>query len=79
MRYIFVQAIERYSKVENGYTSIGNVLDPDDTRPRDYMESFFMSETLKYLFLLFDSNPRRVDVDKYVMNSEGHPLPIYDF
>ncbi len=69
--------MESHSKVAGGYTSIGNVLDPNDTRPRDLMESFFMSEMLKYLFLLFSSNRRLLDIDKFVMNSEGHPLPIY--
>ncbi|XKL59628.1 hypothetical protein PGB90_000644 [Kerria lacca] len=72
------QAIERYSKVANGYTSIANVLDPNNTKPKDLMESFFMSETLKYLFLLFSSNRHFLNLEKYVMNSEGHPLPIYN-
>lgn len=70
------QAIERYSKVANGYTSIANVMNPNDTKPLDLMESFFMSETLKYLFLLFSSNRRLLNMDKFVMNSEGHPMPI---
>ena len=36
-----------------GYTTIGNVKNALDTRPRDMMESFFLGETLKYLYLLF--------------------------
>lgn len=71
------QAMEHYSKVADGYTSIGTVLDPTNTAPRDMMESFFMSETLKYFYLLFSPNGNTIDIDKYVMNSEGHPLPIY--
>ena len=47
------QGIEKYTKVAGGYTTIGNVKNALDTRPRDMMESFFLGETLKYLYLLF--------------------------
>ena len=47
------QGIEKYTKVAGGYTTIGNVRNALDTRPRDMMESFFLGETLKYLYLLF--------------------------
>lgn len=40
----------------------------------DAMESFFLSETSKYLFLLF-SNASAV-LDHYVMSTEGHLLPV---
>ncbi|OQR70468.1 endoplasmic reticulum mannosyl-oligosaccharide 1 [Tropilaelaps mercedesae] len=44
------------------------------------MESFFLGETLKYLYLIFASVE---DLEKYspknfVFNTEAHPLPIYD-
>ncbi|KAK9882417.1 hypothetical protein WA026_020938 [Henosepilachna vigintioctopunctata] len=35
------QGFQNYTKVLNGYTSIGNVRSATDTRPRDKMESFF--------------------------------------
>lgn len=41
---------------------------------RDKMESFFLGETLKYLYLLFDEGDK-VPLDKYVLNTEAHPLP----
>jgi mannosyl-oligosaccharide alpha-1,2-mannosidase len=34
------------------------------------------SETLKYLLLLF-SNPDVIPLDKYVFNTEAHPLPVF--
>ncbi|XP_050360996.1 endoplasmic reticulum mannosyl-oligosaccharide 1,2-alpha-mannosidase isoform X2 [Nymphalis io] len=70
------QAIEKYAKVPNGYTSISNV---KSTKPvyRDMMESFFMSETLKYLYLLFSEDRYLIDLNKYVINTEAHPLPIH--
>merc|ERR1719378_926841 len=36
------QGIEGYTKVSGGYTTIGNVRNPIDTRPKDMMESFFL-------------------------------------
>ncbi|XP_077302061.1 alpha-Mannosidase class I b [Arctopsyche grandis] len=72
------QAFEKYTKVQNGYTSIGSVKNPDNTRPRDMMESFFLGETLKYCYLLFSDDRHLLDLSKYVINSEAHPLPIRD-
>nr|XP_023011842.1 endoplasmic reticulum mannosyl-oligosaccharide 1,2-alpha-mannosidase [Leptinotarsa decemlineata] len=71
------QAFEKYTKVVNGYTSIGNVKNTANVRPRDMMESFFLSETLKYLYLLFSDDPKLLNLDEYVINSEAHPLPIH--
>lgn len=70
------QAFEKYTRVTNGYTSIGNVRNPANTRPKDMMESFFLGETLKYLYLLFADDPKLIDLDRYVFNTEAHPLPI---
>ena len=41
----------------------------------DRMESFFLSETTKYLFLLFDENHPLNKLDgPFVFSTEGHPL-----
>lgn len=69
------QAIEKHAKVESGYTSIGNVRNVDNLKPRDMMESFFLAETLKYLWMLFSDVPT-IDLDKYVLNTEAHPIPV---
>jgi len=73
------QAIEKYAKIESGgYSSVNNA----DTIPvgyRDLMESFYLAETLKYLYLLFSDDQKTVfPLDKWVFNTEAHPLPIYD-
>lgn len=60
-----------------GYTSINNVCDPSYPSPRDKMESFFLGETLKYFYLLFSEDPDLISLDKYVFNTEAHPLPIW--
>ena len=72
------QAFENYTKVEKGYTSIGNVRNVYNTRQQDITESFWFAETLKYLYLLFDDTRQLIDLDRWVFNSEGHPLPIYE-
>ncbi|KAH0951507.1 hypothetical protein HN011_003403 [Eciton burchellii] len=72
------QAFENYTKVEDGYTSIGNVRNIHHTRQQDMTESFWFAETLKYLYLLFDDTRQLIDLDKWVFNSEGHALPIYE-
>ncbi|XP_035890711.1 endoplasmic reticulum mannosyl-oligosaccharide 1,2-alpha-mannosidase isoform X1 [Anopheles stephensi] len=76
MGWTIFEAFNRYTKVKNGYTSIGNVKNPLNTRPRDMMESFWLGETLKYFYLLFSDDRNEIDLDKYVFNSEAHPLPV---
>ena len=44
---------------------------------RDKMESFFLSETLKYFYLLF-SDKVIIPLDQYVINTEAHLLPIFE-
>ncbi|KAG5732498.1 Mannosyl-oligosaccharide 1,2-alpha-mannosidase MNS3 [Termitomyces sp. T112] len=70
------QSIEKHTRVETGgYATILNV-DDVNSKLEDRMETFFSSETLKYLFLLF-SNSNVIPLDKYVFNTEAHPLPMF--
>jgi len=70
------QGIEHYAKVESGgYASLESVLKKQPQK-RNHMESFFPAETLKYLFLLFDDSRTQVPLDKFVFNTEAHPLRI---
>ncbi|KAG0202611.1 mannosyl-oligosaccharide alpha-1,2-mannosidase [Mortierella sp. NVP41] len=71
------EAIEKYSKVESGgYSSIHDIRRKENIRFSDKMETFFLAETLKYLYLLFGSNDV-LPLDKYVFNTEAHPFPIF--
>ncbi|CAB1318633.1 unnamed protein product, partial [Coregonus sp. 'balchen'] len=73
-----LESFNRYTRVPSGgYTSISNVRDPVNPGPRDKMESFFLGETLKYLYLLFSDDLELLSLDKYVFNTEAHPLPIW--
>ncbi|KAJ1551173.1 hypothetical protein HK096_002731 [Nowakowskiella sp. JEL0078] len=44
----------------------------------DLQESFFLAETLKYLYLLFTDDDV-LPLEKYVFNTEAHPLSIRGF
>ena len=64
-------AIERFCKLPVAYGSYTNVLDPK-AKPDDRLESFFLAETLKYLFLLFNPDTDLDIVNKHVFNTEAH-------
>ncbi|OMO81738.1 Glycoside hydrolase, family 47 [Corchorus olitorius] len=66
------QAFERNSRIETGYVGLKDV----NTGIKDnMMQSFFLAETLKYLYLLF-SPPSVIPLDEWVFNTEAHPLRI---
>ncbi|PWZ44350.1 Mannosyl-oligosaccharide 1,2-alpha-mannosidase MNS1 [Zea mays] len=66
------QAFEKKSRVESGYVGLRDV----NTGEKDnMMQSFFLAETLKYLYLLF-SPPSVISFDEWVFNTEAHPLRI---
>ncbi|KAI0281283.1 glycoside hydrolase [Russula aff. rugulosa BPL654] len=70
------QAIEKHCRIPSGgYATIINV-DEVPVKHEDKMETFFLSETLKYLFLLF-SDGDMIPLSEYVFNTEAHPLPIF--
>lgn len=69
------EAFEKYTKVDSGgYTSLDDVTTIPPHR-RDKMETFFLGETLKYLYLLF-ADSTLIPLDKFVLNTEAHPIPI---
>jgi mannosyl-oligosaccharide alpha-1,2-mannosidase len=41
------------------------------------MESFWLAETLKYFYLLFEDDPAVLPLDQWVFNTEAHPLPVW--
>ncbi|TFK42101.1 glycoside hydrolase [Crucibulum laeve] len=70
------EAIKKWCKVEGGgYATVVNV-DDGEWGKEDRMETFFLSETLKYLYLLF-ADEDVLPLDQYVFNTEAHPLPIF--
>jgi len=61
--------ITEYCKNEMGFCALKSVVTKEKD---DYMESFFLAETLKYAFLLFDDN-QSLDFNKVIFNTEAHP------
>lgn len=70
-----VQALEKNCRVETGgYTGVRNVYQTNSAKD-DVQQSFFLAETLKYLYLLF-SDDDLISLDQWVFNTEAHPLPV---
>ncbi|KIJ59230.1 glycoside hydrolase family 47 protein [Hydnomerulius pinastri MD-312] len=71
------QAIERVARTPSGYASVDRV---NSATPilQDSMPSYFLAETLKYLYLLFLEDDI-VPLEKWVFNTEAHPLPVFEW
>ena len=66
--------IRRRCWTECGWAGLQNVLDGEKS---DRMESFFLGETAKYMYLLFDDAHPLNSLDAaFVFSTEGHPLII---
>lgn len=75
-------AWDMFKAVGNGTrTELANVAVLDVTKTEyplpkeDCMESFWLSETLKYSYLTF-SSPDIISLDDFVLNTEAHPFRI---
>ncbi|KAJ2731741.1 hypothetical protein IW152_004337 [Coemansia sp. BCRC 34962] len=70
------QAIDKWTKTPAGFSAYRDVTSTKrDSQLTDSMESFFLAETLKYLYLLF-SPADYYSLDDYVFNTEAHPFKI---
>lgn len=68
-------AIDKHCKKGAGYGALQNVNNANSATD-DRMESFFLAETLKYLYLIQDPD-NFIDLSKYVFNTEAHPMKIF--
>nr|XP_061609884.1 mannosyl-oligosaccharide 1,2-alpha-mannosidase IA [Phyllopteryx taeniolatus] len=69
-----VQALEEHCKVEGGYSGVRDVYASTPNHD-DVQQSFYLAETLKYLYLLF-SDDEHIHLEHWVFNTEAHPLPV---
>jgi mannosyl-oligosaccharide alpha-1,2-mannosidase len=60
------------TKTEIAHASLSDCMKEGSPKV-DRMESFWLSETLKYFYLIF-SEPSLISLDEYVLNTEAHPL-----
>ncbi|KAJ3284976.1 Mannosyl-oligosaccharide 1,2-alpha-mannosidase IB [Rhizoclosmatium sp. JEL0117] len=72
--WVIVQNYEKHCRDDTGYHGLTNV-NYENNNYLDKQESFFIAETLKYLYLIF-SDDDTVPLDKYVFNTEAHILSI---
>lgn len=76
-----VKSFNKFLKSNAGYAELNDVNDVSSPQADD-MPSFWLAETLKYLYLTFD-DPNHISLDEYVFNTEAHPLkappakPVY--
>ena len=63
-------AIQDHTRSIYGNSAIDDVTKAAP-EPMDTMESFWIAETLKYFYLLFDE-PEKWSLDEWVFNTEAH-------
>jgi hypothetical protein len=59
-----------YCRTDVAFTCIEDVT---TKKQKDHMETFFLAETMKYLYLVF-ANPPGINPDKCVFSTEAHPF-----
>ncbi|THD28823.1 Mannosyl-oligosaccharide 1 2-alpha-mannosidase IA [Fasciola hepatica] len=71
-----VQALISYTNTSTGYSGL---IDVNRLQKNwdDVQQSFFIAETLKYLYLIF-SEDTLLPLDRWVFNSEAHPFPVHN-
>ncbi|KAL2081908.1 hypothetical protein ACEWY4_021726 [Coilia grayii] len=69
-----VQALEQHCRVEGGYSGVRDVYASNPNHD-DVQQSFYLAETLKYLYMLF-SEDDLLPFEHWVFNTEAHPLPV---
>lgn len=66
----FYDGLVKYCRTDAGYAALRSVVTKEQ---EDSMESFFLAETLKYLYLLF-ADESILNFDTVIFNTEAHPL-----
>ncbi|KAG8506700.1 Mannosyl-oligosaccharide 1,2-alpha-mannosidase IC [Galemys pyrenaicus] len=69
-----VMALEKYCRTEAGFSGIQDVYSSIPSHDNK-QQTFFLAETLKYLYLLF-SEDDMLSLEDWVFNTEAHPLPV---
>ncbi|XP_008146285.2 mannosyl-oligosaccharide 1,2-alpha-mannosidase IC [Eptesicus fuscus] len=69
-----VMALEKYCRTEAGFAGIQDVYSSIPNHDNK-QQTFFLAETLKYLYLLF-SEDDTLSLEDWVFNTEAHPLPV---
>ncbi|KAK2888411.1 ER degradation-enhancing alpha-mannosidase-like protein 3 isoform X2 [Channa argus] len=69
-----VEKLNAYARVPCGFAAVQDVRTGTH---EDRMDSFFLAEMFKYLYLLFsEKNQVPIDIDDYIFTTEAHLLPV---
>lgn len=69
-----VEKLNAYARVPCGFAAVQDVRTGTH---EDRMDSFFLAEMFKYLYLLFSEKSQLpIDVDDYIFTTEAHLLPV---
>uniref|UniRef100_A0AAQ5YU01 alpha-1,2-Mannosidase n=1 Tax=Amphiprion ocellaris TaxID=80972 RepID=A0AAQ5YU01_AMPOC len=69
-----VEKLNAYARVPCGFAAVQDVRTGTH---EDRMDSFFLAEMFKYLYLLFsEKNELPIDIDDYIFTTEAHLLPV---
>uniref|UniRef100_A0A4W5J9F2 alpha-1,2-Mannosidase n=1 Tax=Hucho hucho TaxID=62062 RepID=A0A4W5J9F2_9TELE len=69
-----VEKLNAHARVPCGFAAVQDVRTGTH---EDRMDSFFLAEMFKYLYLLFsEKNQLHFDIDEYIFTTEAHLLPI---
>jgi hypothetical protein len=63
--------LKKYCRTNVAFTSVSDVTKMEKD---DYMPSFFIAETMKYLFLTFSGDQGSLKFDNYIFSTEAHPF-----
>ncbi len=66
----YLECIRRHCSTDIAYTAVEDVTTMEK---RDYMATYFLAETLKYLYLAL-SDEHGFNLDEYVFSTEAHPF-----
>ncbi|KAM7240305.1 hypothetical protein CapIbe_008211 [Capra ibex] len=69
-----VEALEKHCRVKGGYSGLRDVYFNKESYD-DVQQSFFLAETLKYLYLIF-SDDDLLPLEHWIFNTEAHLLPV---
>lgn len=69
-----LKALQKHARVPCGYAAVNDVR---TGKHEDRMDSYVLSETFKYLFLLFsDPADLILNIEDFIFTTEAHLLPL---
>lgn len=69
-----LKTLHEHARVPCGFAAVNDIR---TGRHEDRMDSFVLSETLKYLYLMFaDPSEISLDLDTFIFTTEAHLLPL---